>query len=172
MPKSLSQRQYAVKSRSSRALAAAGAPPRTRAGDAFSTLVVQIFRLNGLLLAAGDSLAEPTGQTSARWRVLAAVEDSPRPVAEIARMWGLARQSVQRLADELVKDGLATYSENPNHRRAQLFAPTPAGRAALHMMQSAQHSWANELGAALGETDLRQANEILARVLHLLSASK
>ncbi len=169
MPKSISQRQYAVKSKSSRAPAAAGVQPRTPAGDAFSALAVQIFRLNGLLLAAGDSLAEPAGQTSARWRVLASVEDNPRPVAQIARMWGLARQSVQRVADELVEDGLAFYSENPNHRRAQLLEPTPAGRAVLRMMQSAQRSWADELGAALGETDLRQVNVILARVLHLLS---
>ncbi len=53
----------------------------------------------GLLTAAGDVLARPAGQTSARWQVLAAVEDAPATVADVARALGLARQSVQREAD-------------------------------------------------------------------------
>jgi DNA-binding MarR family transcriptional regulator len=91
---------------------------RTPAGDAFSELVVQIFRLGGLLAAAGDELAKPAGQTTARWRVLAAVEEKPLTVSQIARAWGLARQSVQRVADVLVREGFASYEENPGHRRA------------------------------------------------------
>jgi len=47
---------------------------RTPAGDAFTTLVVQILRLNGHLTAAGDALARPAGQTSARWQVMGVVE--------------------------------------------------------------------------------------------------
>jgi hypothetical protein len=42
-----------------------------------------VFRLNGLLEDEGDALARPAGQTTARWQVLAAVEDTPRSVAEI-----------------------------------------------------------------------------------------
>src|SRR3712207_6561230 len=70
---------------------------RTPAGDAFSELVVRVFRVNGLLVAAGDDLAGREGQSTARWQVLAMVEDEPRSVAHIARFLGLARQSVQRL---------------------------------------------------------------------------
>jgi len=142
----------------------AGIPSRTAAGDAFSALVVQVFRLDGLLLSAGDALAEPAGQTSARWRVLAAVEDEPATVAQIAHRWGLARQSVQRVADVLVRDGLAVYEENPHHRRAQLLVLAPKGRSALRTIQSAQRDWANALGAQIGEADLRQASAILSRV--------
>jgi hypothetical protein len=107
MSKRIPQRQHTVKSKADSLDASADIPSRTAAGDAFSALVVQIFRLNGLLLSAGDALAEPAGQTSARWRVLAAVEDKPRSVAQIARAWGLARQSVQGVADVVVRDGLA-----------------------------------------------------------------
>ncbi len=143
-------------------------PQRTEAGDAFSTLVVQIFRLSGLILSAGDTLTEPVGQTSARWRVLAAVEDKPASVAQIARRWGQARQSVQRVANALVRDELATYEENPRHRRAQLLVLTPKGRSVLQAIQIAQTAWANHLGAAVGEADLGQASAILARILDLL----
>ena len=78
---------------------------------------MDVFRLNGLLIAVGDAMAEPSGQTSARWRVLAAIGEAPLTVAQIARAWWLTRQSVQRVADVLVKDGLAAYEANPSHRR-------------------------------------------------------
>jgi DNA-binding MarR family transcriptional regulator len=143
---------------------------RTPAGDAFSELVVQVFQLDGLLSAAGDSLAKPAGQTSARWRVLAAVQDAPATVSQIARAWGLARQSVQRVADAVVLEGWAVYEENPGHRRAQLLRLTPRGRRALRRIQAAQRSWADALGAEIGEADILEASSVLARVLQALRA--
>lgn len=142
--------------------------PRTPAGDALSELVVHVFRLDGMLKAAGDALAEPAGQTSARWRVLAALDRGPMTVAQIARAWWLSRQSVQRVADLLARDGLVTYEENPAHRRAQLVRLTPRGRSALTRIRVAQREWANALGERIGEKDLRAANRILARVLEAL----
>lgn len=89
-------------------------------------------------------------------------------VAQIARVWGLARQSVQRVADLLVRDELAVYEENPKHRRAQLLALTPKGLSVLRTIQSAQRDWANSLGAEIGEADLHQLNALLARLLRIL----
>jgi DNA-binding MarR family transcriptional regulator len=161
MPGSLPDRQDAVKSDGT-------GSSRTPAGDAFSALVVQVFQLDGLLTTAGDALARPAGQTSARWRVLAAVEERPLTVSQIARAWGFARQSVQRVADALVWGGWAGYEENPAHRRAQLLRLTPRGRHALQRIQAAQRSWADALGAEIGEADLRRASSVLARVFDTL----
>jgi DNA-binding MarR family transcriptional regulator len=133
-----------------------------------SQLIVLVFRLNGMLTAAGDALAQPAGQTSARWRVLAAVEQTPMTVAQIARAWSLARQSVQRVADLLEQDGLVSYEANPAHRRASLVRLTPQGRSALRRIQAAQREWADEVGREIGVEDLATANRILARVLDTL----
>jgi DNA-binding MarR family transcriptional regulator len=133
-----------------------------------SELAVHVFRLNGLLTAAGDAMAEPAGQTTARWRVLAAIEDRPLTVAQIARAWRLARQSVQRVADLLVADGLATYEDNPNHRRAKLLRITPEGTAAMETIRLAQEVWADRLGEEVGEEDLRAVNERLRAVIEVL----
>lgn len=146
-------------------------PSRTSAGDAFTTLVVQILRLNGHLTAAGDALARPAGQTSARWQVMGVVEHGPATVAQVARALGLARQSVQRIADLLEKDGLAEFVANPADRRAELLQLTDAGRSALRTIQSAQRAWANTLGAQIGEEDLRRASKVLARVAEVLLSS-
>ena len=156
MSGTLPDRQHAVNS------------PRGADGEALSRLVVQIFRLDGALTAAGDALARPAGQTSARWRVLAAIEHEPLTVAQIARAWSLARQSVQRIADALEHDGLLTYEENPSHRRARLATLTPAGRTALAQIQAAQLAWANDLGGRVGAGDLDAAGAILARLLSAL----
>lgn len=147
------------------------APPasRTSAGDAFSMLAILIIRLHGLITAEGDALARPAGQTSARWQVLAGAERGPTTVATIARMLGLARQSVQRVADVLEAEGLVAYQDNPRHRRAKLLTLTDRGHEALSTIQAAQRTWANALGKELGEADLRRANAVLERTLQALS---
>jgi DNA-binding MarR family transcriptional regulator len=140
----------------------------TGAGSALAQLAVRVFRLEGILTAAGDSLAAPFGQSTARWRVLAAVEDEPLTVAQIARAWSFARQSVQRVADVLARDGLVAYDENPRHRRAKLVRLTARGAATLAEIQGAQRGWANALGERLVERDLVTVNRILSDVLDTL----
>ena len=158
MSSTVPRRQHAVK-------APSPPEPRTPAGDAFTALVLQVIRLNGRFTVAGEALARPAGQTLARWLVLEAVQERPATVAQIARTMRLARQSVQRLADVLVRDGFAAYEENPAHRRARLVRLTPDGRSALYTIQAAQRSWAAALGAELGEAELRAAGVFLDRVL-------
>jgi DNA-binding MarR family transcriptional regulator len=148
------------------------AEARTTAGEAFTELVVHVFRLNGALVAAGDALARPAGQTSARWKVLAAIEDGPATVAQIARVFGLARQSVQRVADLLVEDGLAEYRNNPRHRRAKLLTITPAGGKVIRKIQAAQRQWADQLGSEIGEDSLRRAVAVLARVVSVVEEDR
>ena len=150
--------------RASRSTARNDAPKRSAAGDAVSALAVEVLRLAGLMLDAGDRLARPMGQTSARWRVLAAIEDDPATVAAIARALGQARQSVQRVADLLADAGLARYRDNPDDRRAMRLELTSRGRSTLRTIQAAQRGWADALGAELGERELRATSATLARV--------
>src|SRR5262245_17056483 len=139
---------------SERRAPAAGGRRRTPAGDAWSVVVVQILRLSALLYSAGDKMSKPAGQTSARWQVLAVLENGSSTVADTARFLGLARQSVQRVADLLERDGLAAYQDNPHHRRAKLMVLRPRGRAALRVIQAAQRVWADRLGAQIGTGEL------------------
>ena len=99
--------------------------------ELLSGAALTVFRLNGQFLALAEELARPAGLTAARWQVLGAVLTTPLPVAGIARAMGITRQSVQRLADILVAEGLAEYLPNPTHRRAKLLQPTGAGLAAV-----------------------------------------
>jgi DNA-binding MarR family transcriptional regulator len=159
MKPTIAVRQHAVN-------AEAPAPTGTPAGEAFTSLLGQVIGLTRRFTVIGEALAKPAGQTLARWLVLEAVDGAPATVAQIARSLHLARQSVQRLADLLVRDGLAAYEDNPAHRRAKLVRLTPPGRTALRTIQTAQRAWADALGAEIGEAELRQAGVVLDRVLH------
>ena len=126
-------------------------------------MILEVFRVNGDLLAAGDRITRDFGQTSARWQVLGAIRNRPQPVAGIARDMGLARQSVQRTADLLEAEGLVEYVENPAHRRAKLVRLTATGERTLGEISRRQVEWTNRLGEALplGEREIRQALGVL-----------
>jgi DNA-binding MarR family transcriptional regulator len=142
-------------------------PTRTPAGDALTDLVLPVFELNGELMAAAEMMTRPVGLTPAWWQVLGATLDEPLPVAEIARRvgLGLARQSVQRVADLLVERKWAIYQDNPAHRRAKLLQPTEKGRQALDRLTAAQHTWADAVGNAVGEDELRFALAVVRSVI-------
>jgi DNA-binding MarR family transcriptional regulator len=139
-------------------------PARTASGDAFTSFVVDVAGFGAFITAAGESLARVGGQTLARWVILDAIEDGPATVAQVARRRGIARQAVQRVANLLVRDGLAAYEPNPDHRRAKLLRPTPRGREALRAISEAQKPWADALGAEIGEAKLERAKRLVAEI--------
>jgi DNA-binding MarR family transcriptional regulator len=140
------------------------AAPRSPAGEAFNDVLLLVLRLHGSFTAAGEALAKPVGQTLARWLVLDQCRDAAATVSEIARRLRLARQSVQRIADLLVADGLCRYRDNPHHQRAKLLELTAAGRSALYTIDAAQHAWCDTLAAAIGEPTLRRTAAALGRI--------
>jgi DNA-binding MarR family transcriptional regulator len=141
---------------------------RTRAGAAFTDLVLEVFRLNGAALEAGNRLAAPAGLTSARWQVLGVVDHGPAPASNVARTMGLTRQSVQQTADVLELEGFIEYADNPHHRKAKLIVITPAGREALRKVEARQIEWANRIGAALALAQVQEAVEVLRQARLLL----
>ncbi len=139
-------------------------PARTPSGEAFTAYVVAVAGLGGSITRKGEELARLGGLTLARWVVLDAAEEQPSTVAQIARRRGMARQSVQRVADLLAQEAWATYEDNPEHRRSKLLRPTDRGRDALRTISAAQKAWADQLGMQLGEDDLRAGSRFLERV--------
>jgi DNA-binding MarR family transcriptional regulator len=146
-----------------------------RSRDAHSVvteLILEVFRLNGELLAAGDALVGDIGLTSARWQVLGAIALSPvpLPVARIARNMGLTRQSVQRLVDEMKADGLVKHAENQHHRRAKLVLLTGEGEVAFRTAMARQERWAGDLAGGLSPDSIAAASATLRALRQRLNA--
>jgi DNA-binding MarR family transcriptional regulator len=144
----------------------------TAQGRALTDLILEIFRLNGRLLAAGDELAAPTGLTSARWQVLGAIAmaASAQPVANLARTMGLTRQAVQRIVNELEAEGFVAFEDNPHHQRAKLIVLTKKGRGAFDAVSRLQVPWVNTLAHGLTTKDLTTASKVLNSLITRLEA--
>ncbi len=141
-------------------------PERTPAGNALTDLIVEVFRLNGELLGAGDRITKPHGLTSARWQVMGALDLEGRSltVAQIARRMGLARQGVQRIINDLERLGLVLLKDNVDHKRAKLVALTDDGRQAMAQINKAQTAWVNQISEGLNERQINQALKLMQTV--------
>lgn len=136
---------------------------RTLAGDALTDLVLDLFRLNSLLLTAGDRLVARLGLTSARWEILGAIlaAKRPQPVAWLARDMGANRQNVQRIINDLHKEGLVAFNANPHHRRAQLVVLTDKGKQAFDAAMRLQAPWINSLSEGLLVKDIQTMHRVI-----------
>ena len=144
---------------------------RTPAGEALTDLVLDFFRLNSLLLTAGDRLVAPLGLTSARWQVLGAIiaAEYPQPVAWLARDIGGNRQNVQRIINDLHEDGLVSFEVNPHHRRAQLVVLSE--KQSLQAAMELQAPWVNSLSDGLSVKDVETVHRVVTALRNKLEGS-
>ena len=141
---------------------------RTKAGTALTDAILDLFRLDSRLVAAGDRLVGGLGLTSARWQVLGAIaySDRPQPVAWLARDLGGNRQNVQRIVNDLRAEGLVAFAPNPHHRRAQLVVLTQKGRRAFDEAMQLQAPWINGLSDGIPVEDIKTMRNVI-RTLRL-----
>ncbi len=136
----------------------------TPSAEAFTQLVLETFRFNGRLLAAGDRLTKELGLTSTLWQVLGAINEAPLPVAQIARNMGLTRQSVRRTANVLKDKGFVEFQENPNHQRAKLVMLTKQGRDVLNQVTKLQIDWSNSISNRIGADKLKSVVQTIRNI--------
>ena len=135
-------------------------------GSVFEHLMQECFKLNRNLVEVAQHLTEDLGVTGAQWGVLGAFgqDDAPRTIAEAARRMGLARQSVQRVADALADQGLVEYLPNSEDRRTKLAKVTDAGRTLLVELETRQLEWANRTAGDLSQTNIKEAMRLVKQI--------
>jgi DNA-binding MarR family transcriptional regulator len=136
----------------------------------FRQLTRAVFAAHASVLRYGDTANAPFGQSSARWRVMFNIAQGNGSVSEIARATDYTRQSIQRLADNLVAEGLATYALDPDDRRRQIITLTSKGKKLLDDMESDFDRWSTRLVKQLGKQNIAQTVELLHEVKRVLDA--
>lgn len=136
---------------------------RTEAGEAVTGLILDIFKLNGRLLLAGDRLVSELGLTSARWQVLGSIAyaDGPQTVAWHARSMGHHRQGIQRIVNELKDEGILEFKTNPHHKRSHLVCLTVKGQKLYDAAIARQVPWVNTLSSGLTQEDIEVAKNVI-----------
>nr|WP_206026470.1 MarR family winged helix-turn-helix transcriptional regulator [Roseimicrobium sp. ORNL1] len=139
-----------------------------------TALTLDIFRLNNLLLNAGDRLVTNLGLTSARWQILGAIARAglSQPVAWLARNMGANRQNVQRIVNDLHEQGFVIFEANPHHRRAQLVVLTEKGQRVYDAAMVLQAPWVNSVTEGLSLRDLAAFKRVLLTLRSRLEESQ
>ena len=114
------------------------------------------------------ALTQPHGQTPARWQVLGGIWQVPRTVPQIARRMGLARQSVQRVANALVEEELAAFHPNPDHKRSPLLGLTERGHEVIEGIDKEQIKWSNRVTSGLELQNLEVTVRTIRKVTSVL----
>jgi DNA-binding MarR family transcriptional regulator len=147
-----------------------GALSQTAEAETATRAILLVFRLNGLLLGAGDELAGEQGLTASRWQVLGAIAlaQAPPTVPQIARRMGLTRQSVHATVKRLAADGLVQLEPNADHQRSQLVRLTETGAATYEALTERQIAWSNHLAEGIDpaalETTVHTLTELSRRL--------
>ena len=136
-------------------------------------LILDLFTLSNRMLSAGDRLVADLGLTSARWQVLGRIvaAERPQPVAWLARDMGANRQNIQRIVNDLEKEGIVAFRANPHHRRAQLVILTDKGQQAFDAAMRLQAPWVNKLSEGLAVVDLETAHRVIAALRQRLDGA-
>jgi len=139
-------------------------------GPTFTEIVLEVFKLSGLLVNQGDQIGAEFGISSARWKVLGAVAlaGEAQTVAQIARTMGLTRQAVQRLVDAMHDDGFVDFQINPDHKRAKLITLSTLGKKSYAKLDEKQQRWANQCCSGMLKKELETTLATLKKISNSL----
>ncbi len=127
--------------------------------------ILDMLQLDGALRSHAEGMTAMHGQTPARWKVLTAAGCDVRTVPQIARRMGLTRQAVQRIANQLVEEGLARFAENPDHRGRPILRLTDEGTAIDDGISDLHARWSNQVARKLDERKMKVALDVLRDLL-------
>jgi len=123
------------------------------------------FRLN----ASGERMFAAIGQTPGKVSLMRSLkEEGPQSVAQLARSRPVARQGVQRMADELAGAGLIEYSPNPSHRRAKLASLTTRGQLLMEKAMAGELRWTARLAPNFSVREIETTREVIRRLKRIL----
>jgi DNA-binding MarR family transcriptional regulator len=103
---------------------------RTVAGQAIEDLIIEIVATFFLLRAEGMRIGVVSSSGEGYWSVLRLLKvNGAQTVPQLARYRYVPRQSIQKLANQMLADGVIELVNNPAHKRSKLLRLTPKGEA-------------------------------------------
>lgn len=143
----------------------------SRQGALMRNLLNEVAYTYFPLRAFGDQMIARFGQSTAEWGLLRSLDErGEQTVAALARSRPVARQWIQRLANQLSFQGMLEFVENPDHKRAKLMRITPAGRTLLAQITTVLEPRAAAMQREFDERELSRTVETLRKLRQRLTA--
>ena len=138
---------------------------RTEAGQAIEDLIIEIVATFFLLRAEGMRIGVVSPSGEGYWSVLRLLKlNGPQTVPQLARYRYVPRQSVQKLANEMLKDGVIEFVNNPAHKRSKLLRLTPEGDAVFQEMSARIAKLAETLAKQQDAAQLQNAADVVKKL--------
>ena len=135
-------------------------------------LVMAISRVFFRLRAAGREIGavSPAGQGT--WGFLRSLRlEGPLTVPQLARARPVARQYIQKMADELAAGGLIEFIDNPAHRRSRLMRLTKKGEALHDAIERRVAAAGERMAEGLDDRALEGALAVMRQLARRLAAA-
>jgi DNA-binding MarR family transcriptional regulator len=147
-------------------------PSSTPEGEALMELMWQLAQTFFKLRAAGKTvtaraaggggIGAVTPSGAGLYGLLRSLtENGPQTVPALARARPVARQQIQRMANEMAAQGLVEFTANPAHKRSRLLTITPDGSRLYAALSARMSELAERLAADMDIDDLRITVETL-----------
>jgi DNA-binding MarR family transcriptional regulator len=138
---------------------------RTEAGQAIEDLIIEIVATFFLLRAEGMRIGVVSPSGEGYWSVLRLLKlNGPQTVPQIARYRYVPRQSVQKLANEMLADGVIELVNNPAHKRSKLLRLTPKGEAVFAELSDRIAKLAETLAKQQDAAQLQNAADVVKKL--------
>ena len=141
-------------------------------GEALFQVIVLVLGTFFKLRAAGQRMGTVSSWGGGNWGLMRSLAlEGPQTVPQLARARPVARQRIQKIADELAVAGLVEFVDNPGHKRSKLVRLTARGEARQREMTERIQDAADAMARDLPLKDLRSAAGILARLSEKLDGA-
>lgn len=138
---------------------------RTEAGQAIEDLIIEIVATFFLLRAEGMRIGVVSPSGEGYWSVLRLLKiNGPQTVPQLARYRYVPRQSVQKLANEMLADGVIELVNNPAHKKSKLLRLTPEGDIVFQEMSDRIAKLAETLAKQQDAAQLQNAADVVKKL--------
>ncbi|RED52522.1 MarR family winged helix-turn-helix transcriptional regulator [Aestuariispira insulae] len=139
-------------------------------GDAMFDLISNLMATFFKLRAAGKQVSEEAGWGSGTWSLMRTIQiEGPQTVPQLAKRRPVARQRMQKIADDLVAQGLAQFINNPRHKRSQLLDLTAKGHNHVRRTTEQIRDMADVLATGMDLRSLDVTNDNIRELQKRLS---
>jgi len=148
-----------------------GPTPTTGQVEALDSIFNEAVALFHRMRVAAEEVHRQGEMSAGRRGVLRGLDRlGPQTVPQMARARPVSRQHVQMLVNQLARDGLVEYIENPAHKRSHLVRLTQQGKELVESMVRRELRVLGQLSIQTSEKDLTAAADVLRSVRALLQS--
>lgn len=142
-------------------------PKRTPEGEIMEQLIVEIAATFFRMRAVGSQIGAVTPSGSGYWGLMRSLKvEGPQTVPQLARSRPVSRQHIQKLVNEMLKEGTIDAIANPAHKRSKLLRLTPKGEEIFEELTDKIANLAENLAGEMDLEPLQTTLAVLQRLHH------